>query len=417
MSITSLKEKMAKHLIGRYLDNPIMKKTNRNPILLILLFTGMLPGCFLMPGCSGFPGGARKFREPQPVISRSDNPHTIESMNISSDGSLLAVGYSPVILGSSERRRLDLPHENSMFESQPILRIWSLEDETPQLLGTRPINNLKVRTPAFSRDDKSLFIAEQDGVLRIYLDEVHQWKKTVGNVNDPIEANVIPDSTTEKIYDGQEPIQLLSKHGGYATFASSDGKWSLLNVRSKTVRYHLFGDIDRVLAFSSSGQFIAVREKNPSESPRGNERIAVWSIPSRRSQDSVTKVTEINIEHFASEELCRFSPDETLLAMVLRPGTLGLWNVRSGKLVGELEHENSIRGFAFSPTEKRIIVATSGQNAQLTLWDTNKNNVVQTQHDRSTDEITAVVFDPDGKSYFTGDKSGNIKRWLVKNKK
>lgn len=413
-----------------------MKKTNRRSIIITLLFAEMLLGCLFMSGCSGFPG-TKKFKEPQPVISRNDSTHAIESMNISSDGTLLAVGYSPIILGSSERNLAayqqasfngtgasnNAVYSSSTIASQPILRIWALDkEESPQLLGTQPINNLRVHTPKFSRDNQSIFVAEHNGILQILLNELFVWRESLKNgtsTSQTPDMYLLPNTVVQKAYECEEPIQLLSRHGRLATIVSPEGECSILNIRSKTVRFQLFGDIDRVLAFSDTGQFIAVRERMSTDLPRGNERIAVWSIPSKSSQDGVAKVSQIDIEYFASEELCRFSPDGTTLAMVLRPRTLGLWNVRSGKLISELNHDNSIRGFAFSPTEKQIIVCTaeSGKGAQLTLWDTNKNNILQTQNDKTTDEITAVVFDPDGKSFFTGDRNGNIKRWLVRGKK
>ena len=339
--------------------------------------------CLLLTGCAGF-SGPRGFKDFQPLIPLNEDDLLIESMNVSSDGTLLAVGYSGTKTGSASAT------------STPILRIWGIDQDAPQLLGAKKINDLKILKPEFSYDGKTLFIAEQNGLMRINMSDFPSHPE---------------EATTRTVSNS---VRVLSKRGNYAATVSPGGEWAILNVKTQTTQPIQFGDINRVLAFSDAGKFLAVREANSAETPRGKERIGIWSLSTNPSMNEVSKVSEIDIEHFASPDLCCFSPDETTIAMVSRPGSLGLWNVRSGRLIEELQHNEAISAFAFSPQEKRMAVCTSGRNAKLTLWDINRAKILQTQTDASTGAMTAVVFSPDGKFIYTGDKNGNIKKWPVK---
>ena len=345
-----------------------------------IFFASGLLGCVLLAGCAGFQG-TRGFKDSRSLIPLNESNLQIESMNVSSDGALLAVGYSGT---------------GSTGTNSPVLRVWAIDQETPQLLGTQKVNDLKILKPEFSYDGKTLFVAEQNGLLKINMTEFPSR----------------PGEATRRT--ASDSVRILGKRGNYVATVSPEGEWTILDVKTQTSQPLQFSDIDRVLAFSDSGKFIAVRGTTSAETPRGKERIGLWSLSTNPTLNEITKVSEIEIEHFASAELCYFSPDDTTLAMVNRTGVLGLWNVRTGHLTEELRQNEAITAFAFSPQEKRIAICTSGRNAKLTLWDINRGKVVQTQSDSSTDAMTAVVFSPDGKFIYTGDKNGNIKKWPVR---
>jgi len=352
-----------------------------------IFFVSGLLGSLVFAGCVGF-NGARGFKDSRPLIPLNESNLQVESMNVSSDGVFLAVGYS-----SHSTTR-----DGSPVTSPPILRVWAIDQDAPRLIGVKRVNDLKILPPEFSYDRKTLFVAEQNGLMRINMDEFSSR---------PDEA------TTRTVLDS---VRILSKNGNFAATVSPEGDWALLNVKMQTSQPLQFGDIDHVLAFSDSGRFIAVRETTSAETPRVKERIGVWSLSTNPSLTEITKVSEIDIDHFASPDLCCFSPDDSTLAVVNRTGVLGLWNVRTGRLTEELRQSEAITAFAFSPQEKRIAICTSGRNAKLTLWDINRAKIVQTQTDSSTEAMTAVVFSPDGKFIYTGDKNGNIKKWPVNRK-
>ncbi len=336
-------------------------------------------------GCAGL-FGAKGFKDSRPLIPLDVNNLQIESMNVSSDGTLLAVGYS----GSGGN-----PASGT---STPVLRVWSIENETPQLLGAKRVNDVKILKPEFTYDGKSLFVAERNGLMKINM----------------LDFATRPEQATTRT--PSDPVRLLSKNGAWAATVSTEGQWSIMNVKTQTIQPMQFGDIDRILAFSDSGKYVAVREMTSADTPRGKERIAIWNLTTNPGLNEMSKITEIDIEHFASSDLCCFSPDETTLAVVNRTGNLGIWSLRTGRLISEMNHDDAISAFAFSPMDKRIAVCTSGRAAKLTLWDINRSKILQTQNDNSTAAMTAVVISPDGKFIYTGDKNGNIKKWPIKSK-
>jgi len=350
-----------------------------------IFFVSGLLGCILLSGCAGF-HGIRGFKDSRPLIPLNESNLQIESMNVSNDGAFLAVGYSGTQTGSM------------VSPPSPVLRVWAIDHDVPQLLGAARVNDLRIHKPEFSYDGNTLFVAEQNGLMRINMAEFPYR----------------PEEATKRTVS--DSVRILSQRGNYAATVSPEGQWAILNIKMQTAQPIQFGDIDSVLAFSDSGKFIAVREKTSAETPRGKERIAIWSLSKEPGLNEIVKVQNIDIEHYASPDLCYFSPDDSTVAMINRTGVLGLWNVRSGRLIDELRHSEAITAFAFSPQERRIAVCTSGRNAKLTLWDMNRAKILQTQTDSSTDTMTTVVFSPDGKSIYTGDKNGNIKKWPVKNK-
>ena len=344
----------------------------------------LLLSVLLVPGCVGVMG-TRRFQESRELIQPFESGRMeIESMNISPDGKFLAVGYSSSKSGGSERQ-------------QPTLRVWSIENETPQIIWSTRIDDISTLKPEFSSDGKSLISAESTGLNFLDLTKVH---------DDPNNSNhAIPLGS----------IQLLSKNGNFAATMNKDREISIIDVRNQSVFRTLPDEIDRVLAFSDSGNLIAAREKSSPTMSRNKETIAIWNISEKNvPAGSISKLCEFEIEHYATPELCQFSPDEAMLAIVSKTGMIGLWGVRNGKLLSDLQHGEAITTFVFSPKERKLAVCTSGRSAKLYLWDVTKEKIMQKQQDRSTEGITAVAFAPEGDHIYTGDKNGNIKKWKTK---
>lgn len=338
----------------------------------------------LLSGCVGFHGAGR-LRDFHPLISMNESKFQIETMSISPDDRLLAVGYSAY--------RTEVPGNRDY----PVLRIWAIDGETPQLLDVRKVRDVQVQKPEFTSEGKHLIVAEQSGWFKVDMDHIRQ------------------QSYESVVSHSSDPVRLLSKSGVYAAMVSKDGTWSITDLSDPEKTLLLPDSIDRVLAFSDSGRLIAAREKTSSGTPRGKEKISIWSILDNSGLSrSITRISTFDIEYYASSEICRFSPDENTLAMVVRTGNLGIWSVSNGKLIDELVHEGKIDAIAFSPTEKKLAVCTSEETASLTLWDLKKSKVLRRDKDRSCRAMNAMVFSRDGKSIYSGDTNGNIKKWPLR---
>src|SRR5205823_1573620 len=90
-----------------------------------------------------------------------------------------------------------------------------------------------------------------------------------------------------------------------------------------------------------------------------------------------------------------FSPDGKTLAAGSWDGTVRLWEVASGKELGQFEKQKApVRSVAFSPDGK--LLACGGEGAEVVLWDpaTAKELRRLVGH---KGPITFITFSPDGK--------------------
>src|SRR5262245_46022294 len=62
-----------------------------------------------------------------------------------------------------------------------------------------------------------------------------------------------------------------------------------------------------------------------------------------------------------------FSPDGKALATLSQQGRLRLWEVATGKLLQQVEHQGNCTSVAFSPDGKTLAIA--GFESIVTVWD------------------------------------------------
>ncbi len=167
-----------------------------------------------------------------------------------------------------------------------------------------------------------------------------------------------------------------------------------------------------LVAFSSDGNTFA--------SVDSDGQIILWDVSSGQMRVTLPSQFVSPIKRIA------FSPNGNTLAIVSE-SSIRLWNFVSGNIHLFLPESAVIIDQAFSPDGK--ILATVGQDARITLWDSQSGSTIQvlTGHQGSVNalaliqkvltgrqnNIDALAFSPDGKTLATGGQDAQIKLWDI----
>jgi WD40 repeat protein len=103
------------------------------------------------------------------------------------------------------------------------------------------------------------------------------------------------------------------------------------------------------------------------------------------------------------------SPDGQILATSGGDGRVPLWETATGNPVGPvLQHKGYVAAIAFRPDGKAVLTGSSDRTAQL--WDTATGKPLGPPlvHPNG---VTAVAFSPDGRTVLTGSFDGAVRHW------
>ncbi|HEY3449712.1 MAG TPA: protein kinase [Myxococcales bacterium] len=126
-----------------------------------------------------------------------------------------------------------------------------------------------------------------------------------------------------------------------------------------------------------------------------------------------TGAVKATLEHTAGTGVfgTAFSPDRKLLATTGQEKSVRLWDTATWTMVRKLEgHTDWASGLAWSPDGK--LLASSGKDAQVLLWDPASGKLVArlSGHDKWIDDVT---FSPDGKLLASSGEDARVVVWDV----
>jgi WD40 repeat protein/energy-coupling factor transporter ATP-binding protein EcfA2 len=230
---------------------------------------------------------------------------------------------------------------------------------------------------------------------------------------------------TVKLWDivGQRELTTLRGHTGWVTGVvfSSDGKTLATGSADTTAKLWKTGsrderttpirlkDVALSLTFSPDGKTLTTGSYDGS--------VKLWDTTSRRelSSNASTLPTDAATSSNGSTVTAvaeAFSPDGKIIATSGRDNTVKLWDIASGQeLLPPLAgHTDNVRVIAFSPDGKTL--ATGGDDKTIKLWDVASRRVLATI-EAQDQHVTAVAFSSDGKTLATGSGIGAVKLWDV----
>jgi WD40 repeat protein len=153
----------------------------------------------------------------------------------------------------------------------------------------------------------------------------------------------------------------------------------------------------------------------------GDRVLAVWDVPSfkeRRRIDlpagaGVTAVPSRDKKTIGIGAYALLCPDgKTFIVPSARAKeTAILCDLATGKEIGVLEGDKSVRWLALSPDGKWLAASSRGPNPKVLVWDlgARKQQAVLEDHDRWF--VDALAFSPDSKTLATGTSDGELTLW------
>ena len=186
----------------------------------------------------------------------------------------------------------------------------------------------------------------------------------------------------------------VSPDGGYAVSADESGLMILWNLTTfeEVRRYDIVHTAEIVtVLFSPDGTHLL--------SGGRDSRVIVWDVFSGGALNVYVAPAPISA--------LAYNADGTQFASGSENGAINIWST-GVTLTG---HEAKISALAFSPLTNTHLLA-SDENGTLRLWNFSQQRELHRFRDQG-EPIQALIYTPDGRTFFTGNNEGVITRWDV----
>ncbi|MFD0532375.1 WD40 repeat domain-containing protein [Kitasatospora arboriphila] len=304
----------------------------------------------------------------------SDDNVPVVSLAFSPDGSLLATSSDDY--RAQVYARDDSWRPPRLKEPLAVRALRHAIDQGKQLM--LPAFDLRslVMSVAFSPDARLLAAGCGDGAVQF-------WSPETGTM-----ISAITEGQTSSVLS-----VAFSPNGQLLATGYRDGRLQFWDPVTRTLVGERPASFADCLAFSPDGQLLAVGDRKV---------VRLWSSHTRKV------VAEIDGVQGEVASSVAFSPDGRLLATGCTNGTVWLWDVASGQIVGRLVGlESTVLAAAFSPDGR--LLATGCRDGALRLWDMDSRSEQLFAGHASA--VRSVTFSPDGRLLASGSDDCTVRLW------
>jgi WD40 repeat protein/Mg-chelatase subunit ChlD len=235
--------------------------------------------------------------------------------------------------------------------SDDTVKLWNVT--TGELKSTLIGHSDRINAIAYSPDGKTLASASYDNTVKLWNVKTGELKKTLTGHSNFRYIAYSPDGTILASLSGEKTIKL----------------W---NAKTGELKNTLTGsNFTTDIAYSHDGKLLAVA---------GNDTvIKLWNTETGEIILSLVKrrgrVNTLIFLLSGSKTILASSPTESILASAsVDKGKVKLWNTKTGNLIVNLQHSNSVNAITYSPNGQTLVSA-SGDD--LHVWDVSAKTLEQ----------------------------------------
>jgi len=295
-------------------------------------------------------------------------------------------------------------------------KIW--DANTGQLVYTLLGHTFLVNSAIFSFDGKKILTASADSSAKIWdantgrlLADLRGHKGVLFNAQfspDARQVTTVSEDSTARIWDATSGklIKVLRGHTDEvnAVCYSQDGKKIVTGSDDKTARIwdantgillaELKGhtDVIKTVQFNPDGTKIATASEDSTAK--------IWDAGTGRLIKSLTGLDGI-------VNSADFSPDGKILVTTHDQLAI-VWDVASGKSLGEFEIDNTVNAAKFNASGTMIVTASADKTADI--WNADTRDFIM-DLDGHTSSTLSNHFSPDGSRIITSNEDGVTRIW------
>jgi WD40 repeat protein len=258
------------------------------------------------------------------------------------------------------------------------VRVWSAAGGVLFVLHghSAPVDELR-----YSPDGTRIASASSDGTARI-------WDAATGR---QLLMVTVPRQEVSDVHLAFSPDgKLLAAAGGYHASAH------IWDIETGALRVTLPTPMGAdTVEFSPDGRTLVTTQ-------RAEGMARIW--------DAVSGQLKEVLSRHASDKAV-FSPDGSRLVTASVDGAAGLWDLRTGRLIAELHHQDVVTTARFSPDGNEVL--TTSYDGVAALWDGHTGALIAELHGH-TGRIQSGAFSPDGALVLTVSLDHTARLWDAK---